>query len=89
MTRLFFGAVLFATLTVNANYSYGDDCINSETGPISQTCENADVDVDVAQEKKSLSERTPDNSTSVHGKPPAEVEDDSELTEEEDSRLAP
>ncbi len=54
---------------------------------------HVDVDVDVAQEKKSLSERTPDNSTSVHGKPPAEVEDDSELTEEEaqeeDSRLAP
>ncbi|SQC88237.1 TraI [Klebsiella pneumoniae] len=47
-----------------ASYSYGDDCINSETGPINQTCESADVDV--AQDKKSLSDRTPDNSTSVH-----------------------
>nr|QTX14722.1 hypothetical protein [Klebsiella pneumoniae] len=34
-----------------ASYSYGDDCINSETGPINQTCESADVDV--AQDKKS------------------------------------
>lgn len=32
-----------------ASYSYGDDCINSETGPINQTCESADVDV--AQDK--------------------------------------
>ncbi len=64
-----------------ASYSYGDDCINSETGPINQTCESADVDV--AQDKKSLSDRTPDNSTSVHELPPAEMEHDFELTEDE------
>lgn len=64
-----------------ASYSYGDDCFNSETGPINQTCESADVDV--AQDKKSLSDRTPDNSTSVHELPPAEMEHDFELTEDE------
>lgn len=64
-----------------ASYSYGDDCINSETGPINQTCESADVDV--AQDKKSLSDRTPDNSTSFHELPPAEMEHDFELTEDE------
>ncbi|MEL2180002.1 hypothetical protein V9Z82_25370 [Klebsiella pneumoniae] len=59
-----------------ASYSYGDGCIN----PINQTIESTDVDV--AQVKKSLSEHTPDDSTSVHGKPLAE-EDDFDQTEEE------
>ncbi|HHD2468746.1 TPA: MobH family relaxase [Klebsiella pneumoniae] len=59
-----------------ASYSYGDGCIN----PINQTIESTDVDL--AQVKKSLSEHTPDVSTSVYGKHLAE-EDDFDQTEEE------
>ncbi|WP_421078928.1 TraI domain-containing protein [Klebsiella quasipneumoniae] len=65
-----------------SSYSHGDNFGYSESGAINQTRDNidvdVDVDVDVTQDKKLLSESTPDNFASDTEQSPEDVEADSD-----------